>query len=409
MDLLSIKRKYGIVGQDSALDDAIQKALLAARTNFPVMILGESGVGKENFAHIIHDNSPRKSKTFIAINCGAIPDGTIDSELFGHEKGAFTGAGEMHKGYFEKADGGTIFLDEVADLPMSTQVRLLRVLESGEYFRVGASTPQRVDVRIVTATNADMISRVETGKFRSDLYYRLGMGIHIPPLRDRKGDIFSLFTKFATDCATQYKMPQIQLTDDAINAAENYFWPGNIRQLKHVVENISSMEQSREITAEIFQKYIADAPSPKHLPVLVPNSGNPNYEYNHDALISVIGELKHDVDNLKKIVQELLLQQHTATNFAQGFNQDIISPRVIEHKEDIEPNVDTEVQYVDAMPIDNENIEPAEEIDNSLDAVERKHILKILDKYNGNRRTTAEELGISERTLYRKLSDYGLI
>ena len=409
MDLLSIKRKYGIVGQDPALEDAIQKALLAARTDFPVMILGESGVGKENFAHIIHDNSPRKSKTFIAINCGAIPDGTIDSELFGHEKGAFTGAGEMRKGYFEKADGGTIFLDEVADLPMSTQVRLLRILESGEFFRVGASTPLKADVRIVTATNADMIARVEAGKFRSDLYYRLGMSIHIPPLRERKDDIFSLFTKFATDCATQYKMPQIQLTEDALELAQSYYWPGNIRQLKHVVENISSMEQEREISAELFHKYIADAPSPRHLPAIVPSSNNTNYEYNHEALLSVIAGLKHDVDDLKKIVHGLLMQQDTATNYTHGFSKNIIPSRAIENKNNVPTEPETEVQYIETATDENELFEQTENADNSLDAVEKKHILKILDKYNGNRRATAEELGISERTLYRKLSDYGLI
>lgn len=403
MDLHPIKQRYGIIGQDPRMEDALKTALLVAKTDCSVLITGENGVGKENIARIIHDYSPRRNNTFIAINCGAIPEGTIDSELFGHEKGAFTNATEQRKGYFEKANGGTIFLDEVGDLPFSTQIRLLRVLETGEFLRVGASTALKTDVRVVAATNADMLARLDSGKFREDLYYRLNtIPIHVPPLRERKDDIFLLLTKFATDCAAKYKMPQIQFDDEAIKVAESYSWPGNIRQLKHVVENISIVEQDRNITGKVFQKYIDNAPAQRHLPALV-SSNSQSYQYNHEALLAFIKELKKEVDDLKHIVHELLIR-HPSQN---AYNQEYTHPtHAIPHIPS-DAHVQThEVQYIEDK---DDDIEFKTEDENfSLDQNEKTLIIKALEKHSGNRRAAAAELGISERTLYRKISEYGL-
>ena len=304
--LISIKQRYGIIGFDSALDNAIHIAVQVAPTDLSVLITGESGVGKENFPKIIHDFSAHKHGQYIAVNCGAIPEGTIDSELFGHEKGSFTGATEARKGYFEVADGGTIFLDEVADLPLSTQVRLLRVLENGEFIKVGSSKPQKTKVRVVAATNVNIADRIAKGKFREDLYYRLNsVPVHIPALRDRKEDIFLLFTKFATDFAFKYQIPPLQLTDEAKVELARYTWPGNVRQLRNVTEQISLIEKERIVTKEMLENYLV-SPTVSNLPALLSNEINTTPQFFERELIyKFLTDLTKEVAELKILVHDL--------------------------------------------------------------------------------------------------------
>ena len=304
--LISIKQRYGIIGFDAALDYAIHIAVQVAPTDLSVLITGESGVGKENFPKIIHDNSAYKHGQYIAVNCGAIPEGTIDSELFGHEKGSFTGATEARKGYFEVADGGTIFLDEVADLPLSTQVRLLRVLENGEFIKVGSSKPQKTKVRVVAATNVNIADKIAKGKFREDLYYRLNsVPIFIPPLRDRKEDIFLLFTKFATDFAFKYQIPPLQLNDEAKEVLSLFSWPGNVRQLRNITEQMSLIEKDRVITKEVLANYLV-APAVSNLPaVLVPEKEVPPQFFERELIYKFLTDLTKEVAELKTLVNEL--------------------------------------------------------------------------------------------------------
>lgn len=401
-DLRTIKQRYGIIGFDPALDRAIEVAEQVAKTDLSVLITGESGVGKENFPRIIHDYSARKNGTYIAVNCGAIPEGTIDSELFGHEKGAFTGAVEARKGYFEVADGGTIFLDEVADLPLSTQVRLLRVLENGEFIRVGASKPMRTSVRVVAATNVDIADRIAKGKFREDLFYRLSsVPIHVPALRDRKGDIFPLFMKFATDFSAKYHFPPVNLDEDARIHLANYSWPGNVRQLKHVTEQISLLEKDRNITAARLAQYLT-APQGSNLPALVRNEKDADLKLKVDFMFQLITEQQKKIGELQNTINNLLkgnipsagaesLNDYTLTNA--GLDYEIIpakSHRVVEE----EPTFDETVEFEDG--------------DLSVENAEKNAIKAALDRHKNNRKLAAADLKISERTLYRKIKEYDL-
>ncbi len=409
-DVIAIKQRFGIVGHDATLDRAISVAVQVATTDLSVLITGESGVGKENFAKIIHENSRCKHGNFIAVNCGAIPEGTIDSELFGHEKGAFTNATEMRKGYFEVADGGTIFLDEVGDLPSSTQVRLLRVLESGEFMRVGASKPLKTQVRVVAATNANMPARIANGKFREDLFYRLNtVPIHIPALRERKEDIPLLFIKFATDFAEKYRFPQISLTEEATEILKKFYWPGNIRQLKHVVENISVVETERIITSEILQKYIDTERAQRNLPVLINNSEHDkNEQFERELIYKFLYDLKREVNDLKTLVNNIL--DHD--DFSDIKHKDHHSISIPSHD-----SPKTEYHIIDTQSIhpihedETENhIDDTVVLDDdySLINTEKELIKKALEKYKMNRKKAANELGISERTLYRKIKEYDL-
>lgn len=405
----AVKNRFGIVGKNNDLNEAIRAAVTVAPTSASVLILGESGVGKENIAKIIHEYSSRKHNQFISLNCGSIPEGTIDSELFGHEKGAFTGATEERKGYFEMADKGTIFLDEIGNLPLSAQERLLRVLDYGEYIRVGSSKVRKTDVRVVAATNANLSEQVSNGRFRMDLYYRLTtVLINVPALRDRKEDLPFLFARFAADMANAGKIPEpIQLDDDAVKFMQNYNWPGNIRQLKHVVESMSYMEKDRVITAETFRKYVANAPSVKYMPSLFSVGGDQSASYNHNVLLSVIYELKKEVDSLKKDVADLKLNEQVRRG---GIYRDIDN-QIIEQTSVGDSKVPPQVlTYQPAKsfvePIDT----PAESVDedNSVESTEKQLFQRVLAKHNGNRRAAAAELKISERTLYRKIEKYGL-
>lgn len=395
-----IKRRHGIVGFSAELDRAIDTALRVAPTDESVLIVGENGVGKENIARIIQENSARKHKTFITINCGSIPEGTIDSELFGHEKGSFTGAGDERKGYFETANGGTLFLDEVGEMPLGTQARLLRVLESGQYLRVGSSTVRTTDVRIIAATNADLSDSVARGKFRADLYFRIStIPIRLPALRERKEDILPLFTHFAIQASEQYHVPEISLTDDAVEFIENYPWPGNIRQLKHLVERLSLVETTREITRDILERSLADTPTMKFNVAVVPTSHNQNYDYNHDALVQEVRQLRGEVDFLKQLFQEILIRQsgnHPTTS-------EIYHPNLLTDKK-IEPNSG---EHIEESEFVTPTIVPNEENETIAEATKEK-IIATLKKHNGQRRAAAQELGISERTLYRKIMKYGL-
>ncbi|MBO4645103.1 MAG: sigma-54-dependent Fis family transcriptional regulator [Bacteroidales bacterium] len=419
-----IKQRYQIIGNDAELVNVIRQALRAAEATVPVsvLLLGENGVGKENFARIIHDNSPRKHKKFIAINCGAIPAGTIDSELFGHKKGAFTDASADREGFFKAADGGTIFLDEVADLPKETQARLLRVLQTGDFFRVGDSEPQKTNVRVVSATNADLNARISSGRFRLDLYNRLAtIPLRIPPLRERKGDIKLLFDKFAYDFAEKLGCPNnpVRLAPDAISVLENYSWPGNVRELKHLVENLSVLEVNREISKEVLEKKFDMAPKMPQLPVLASSVGDPSYQYNHDVLLKMFFDLRSEVNELKHLVHELMSKQHGAYVPAE-----YESPR-IEHA--VSPNSVTRLAVLEhraPLPSDEElGFEPeVQEVEFSEDTHtpqndsthetkrewEKQLIKNALERNKGRRKAAAQEVGLSERTLYRKIKEYGL-
>lgn len=392
MDLQTVKQRFGIIGNSAALNRALEVALRVAATDLSVLITGESGVGKEFFPQVIHQYSPRKHNNYIAVNCGAIPEGTIDSELFGHEKGSFTGATESRKGYFEVADGGTIFLDEVAELPLTTQVRLLRVLQTGEFIRVGSSKSLKTNVRVVAATNVNLHTAIESGRFREDLYYRLNtVPITVPPLRERKHDIHLLFRKFATDIATLYRMPPITLTADARTMLENYTWTGNIRQLKNVAEQISAIEEYREITVDTLRKYLPDY-NPTTLPMLLgsrtgTSSGSDNTE--RDILYKLLFDLRGEVSELKVMMRNM--SSHASSH--------ITTPTTINTTHNY---IDTEdistIEEHDEQPI----IIPPQ---TTKEELQRNQILAALKKHNGNRREVANELFISERTLYRRIKE----
>jgi len=401
--LQSIKQRYGIIGNDPKLNRALDKALRVAPTDITVLITGESGVGKENIPKIIHQNSHRKHGAYFAVNCGAIPEGTIDSELFGHEKGAFTGATATRKGYFEVADGGTLFLDEVGELPLTTQVRLLRVLENGEFIKVGSSKVQKTDVRIVTATNKNLVKLIEEGKFREDLFYRLNtVEIDLPPLRERKGDIHLLFRKFASDFAQKYGKPAVRLTPEAIAVLESYDWPGNIRQLRNVVEEISVMEENRTIDATTLKKYLPDYQ--RSLPSIIPSETS-HFDFNKDReiLYKLIFELRKEIDWLKDQINKqpshLVLNEYNPQPKTKQMDD---GTEIIYHQ-----NQGNDPQHFENDPPVIE-VNAVHEESLSLQDKEIDLIKKALEKYHGKRKKAAEELGISERTLYRKIKQYNL-
>lgn len=391
--LQRIKQRYGIVGNAEGLNRAIDVALKIAPVDLSVLIMGENGVGKEIFPRIIHDNSARKTKKYFAVNCGAIPEGTIDSELFGHEKGAFTGAVEKREGYFSVADGGTLFLDEVGELPLQTQARLLRVLETGEFIPVGSSQVKKTDVRIVAATNVNMDRAINDGKFREDLYYRLNsILITIPPLRERGEDATLLFRKFALDMSEKYKMQPIRLTEDAKAVLMHYSWPGNIRQLRNVAENMSVTAEEREITAEVLRQYIPEERPHNQLVVSDPQVKEHSFENEREILYQILFDLRRDVSELKKTVNEQLKGQSCDLSDRKGlpaFNSHYVDPQTFAEAEEVR---------------DGEETKPIL----SLEEQEREAIGRVLEQNKGNRKLTAEQLGISERTLYRKIKEYDL-
>lgn len=394
IDIQSIKQRFSIIGNDPNLNRAIEVAVQVAATDLTVFINGESGTGKDVFPQIIHQNSARKHGPYFAINCGAIPEGTIDSELFGHEKGSFTGAYDTRKGYFEVADGGTLFLDEVAELPLATQARLLRVLENGEFIKVGSSKIQKTNVRVVAATNVNIPTAIEKGRFREDLYYRLNtVPIHIPALRERKDDIRLLFRKFASDFAEKYHIPAVQLTPEALTMLESYRWDGNIRQLKNVTEQISIIETERVITPEILRNYL---PTQTALPVIIKDDSKADTISERDILYKVLFDMKKDITELRKTVDELKSGQ---IPMAAPATQQHITPIKATTVIDYDNTQDAEVEYLQEKQT-SDNL--------SLQDKENEVIIKALRKYNGKRKDAAKELGISERTLYRKIKEYDI-
>jgi len=402
IDIQAIKQRFSIIGNDPNLNRAIEVAVQVAATDLTVFINGESGTGKDVFPQIIHQNSSRKHGQYFAINCGAIPEGTIDSELFGHEKGSFTGAYDTRKGYFEVADGGTLFLDEVGELPLATQARLLRVLENGEFIKVGSSKIQKTNVRVVAATNVDIPAAIEKGRFREDLYYRLNtVPIHIPPLRDRKDDIKLLFRKFASDFAEKYRIPAVQLSQEALTMFENYRWDGNIRQLKNVTEQISIIEKERLITPEILRNYL---PVQTALPAIFKDESKADSISERDILYKVLFDMKKDITELRKTVDELTSGQiPTATQMPQQHFTPI-KATVINHLGD-----DNVLEYETTQDAEVEYLQEKQTSDSlSLQEKENEVIIKALRKYNGKRKEAAKELGISERTLYRKIKEYNI-
>ena len=408
-EIQNIKQRFEIIGTSTGLDRAIEKAVRVAPTDITVLVTGESGVGKESFPKIIHQLSHRKHNKFIAVNCGAIPEGTIDSELFGHEKGAFTGATSTRSGYFEVADGGTIFLDEVGELPLTTQVRLLRVLENGEFIKVGSSKVQKTDVRIVAATNLYMEDAISKGKFREDLYYRLStVEIDILPLRQRKSDIILLFRKFASDFAKKYKMPTVRLNEDAQKMIQNYRWNGNIRQLKNIAEQLSVLEQERAITGSMISSYL---PDPKNnLPALISeNKKEGDFNSEREILYKILFDMKRDLNELKKITNNLKSKPVDQSN---SFNdiENFIPQELDQSKNDIEPKSDFSETNQSTLKEDKYQFaeEVIEEETLSIQDKELELIIKALERNNGRRKAAAKELGISERTLYRKIKQYDL-
>ena len=416
----AIKQRFEIIGNDIKLNRAIEKAAQVAPTDISVLVTGESGVGKESIPKIIHALSHRKHAKYIAVNCGAIPEGTIDSELFGHEKGAFTGATQTRRGYFEVTDGGTIFLDEIGELPLTTQVRLLRVLENGEFLKVGSSQVQKTDVRIVAATNLNMMEAIKKGKFREDLYYRLStVEINIPPLRDRQQDIHLLFRKFASDFGQKYKMPTIRLQDDATQLLLKYRWPGNIRQLRNVAEQVSVLEEDRYITASTLNGYLSSA-GDSHLPAVIEKTpGGGDFSNEREILYKVLFDMKSDLNDLKKLTLELLKSNDTAS--VQEENEGLIRKIYGDNGEGIKQEEET----LEVLPLPENSVVPAKEIPPqddkysfaeeieeeetlSLQEKEIELIKKSLERNRGKRKAAAAELGISERTLYRKIKQYDL-
>ena len=416
----AIKQRFGIIGNDPKLNRAIEKAIQVAPTDISVLVTGESGVGKESIPKIIHQLSHRKHGKYIAVNCGAIPEGTIDSELFGHEKGAFTGATQTRSGYFEVADGGTIFLDEVGELPLTTQVRLLRVLENGEFLKVGSSKVQKTDVRIVAATNLDMFEAIKKEKFREDLYYRLStVEIHLPPLRDRHTDIHLLFRKFASDFALKYKMPTIKLTDDAVALLQKYRWNGNIRQLRNVAEQLSVLEQSRTVNSQSLSTYLPNAN--KNLPAIIEHKKTESdFSNEREILYKVLFDMKSDLNDLKKLTLELMNSGNTKD--VRESHDDLIQK--IYGEDETAQTYSPPTGDLQVIPIPEHSHQGTEEVRQddkyhfaediqeeetlSLQDKELELIKKSLERHQGKRKLAAQELGISERTLYRKIKQYDL-
>lgn len=419
MDLQSIKNRFGIIGNSAALNHALNVAVQVAATDLSVLIVGESGVGKEAFSHIIHALSSRKHNSFIAVNCGAIPEGTIDSELFGHEKGSFTGAVDSRKGYFETVNGGTIFLDEIGEMPLGTQARLLRVLETGEFIRVGSSKVQKTDVRVIAATNRELLEFTQTGKFREDLYYRLStVPIRVPALRDRQEDIILLFRKFVIDFAEKYKTTPVQLDDEAKNLLINYPWKGNVRELKNIAEQISVLTTEKLISAKQLRQFLPEA-NMNRLPVLASsaNGTTSGHEFanEREILYKLFFDMKKDVTELKKMFLEIL-QNPSASNAAVAFARESLlgdynhlgNNEYQQHQHQppaIQPNVINHPQ-----PVIFDDIHHHEEVEESLNIMdkEKELIIKALKKHKGKRKDAASDLGISERTLYRKLKEYDI-
>lgn len=434
-EIQNVKLRFGIIGNTEGLNRAIDIAMQVAPTDLSVLVTGESGVGKESFPQIIHQFSRRKHGPYIAVNCGAIPEGTIDSELFGHEKGAFTGAISDRNGYFAEANGGTIFLDEVGELPLSTQARLLRVLESGEYIKVGSSKVQKTDVRIVAATNVNFADAIAEGRFREDLYYRLNtVPIKVPPLRERPNDIVLLFRKFASDFAEKYRMPAIQLTDDARAMLTSYAWPGNIRQLKNITEQISIIETNRDITAEILKNYLPAQQESNFPALLGTKSGERKFESEREILYQVLFDMRRDVTELKKLVHGIIAernagsqvhapQEEGALHYFQNPSVSMIQdPTIVASTPSVTPvgpihsagdvsPVKVSSPAVKVSPVVIPEVQDTEEYveeNLSLDDVEKEMIRKALERHHGKRKNAAGDLKISERTLYRKIKEYGL-
>ena len=408
--LQAIKQRFEIIGNDNHLNRSLEKAMRVAPTDISVLVTGESGVGKESIPKIIHNLSHRKHAKYIAVNCGAIPEGTIDSELFGHEKGSFTGATTARKGYFEVADGGTIFLDEVGELPLTTQVRLLRVLENGEFIKVGSSQVQKTNVRIVAATNINMHEAIEKGKFREDLYYRLStIEINLPPLRDRIGDIHLLFRKFAADFAQKYKMPTVRLSNSAIKMLENYGFPGNIRQLRNIAEQISVVEENREISSENLFQYLPTKGT--NLPSVINNEkANNNFANERDIMYKILFDMRNDINDLKKLTLDLM---KTGDNDkVQKENKNLIEKIYKEETNKLPQENEVELLRINEKYSEDDSFEFAETIDAdeslTIQDKEIELIKKSLERNNGKRKLAAKELGISERTLYRKIKQYNL-
>src|SRR5215203_4361337 len=410
MDLQSIKNRFGIIGNSPALNYALQVAVQVSTTDLTVLIAGESGVGKEAFSHIIHSLSARKHNPFIAVNCGAIPEGTIDSELFGHEKGSFTGAVDSRKGYFETVNGGTIFLDEIGEMPLGTQARLLRVLESGEFIRVGSSKVQKTDVRVIAATNKDLLQLVDHNKFREDLYYRLStVPIRLPALKERQEDIVLLFRKFAVDFAEKYRTAPVQLDEDARNRLTNYPWPGNVRELKNIAEQISVLSTDKSVTAKTLSRFLPEN-NMNRLPVLVQSNGSGTHEFanEREILYKLFFDMKKDVTELKKLFFEVI--QNPAV-----LHQ---NPNIINDMKELQPHH----EYPSPVIMHQNNPQPSQpvimhndihdhvEVEESLNIMdkEKELIIKALKKHKGKRKDAAMDLGISERTLYRKLKEYSI-
>lgn len=409
MDAQDIKNRFGIIGNSALLNRAIEIARQVAPTDISVLITGESGSGKEVFSHIIHQMSARKHGPFIAVNCGAIPEGTIDSELFGHEKGSFTGAHEARKGYFEVVNGGTIFLDEVAELPIGTQARLLRVLESGEYLRVGSSKVQKTDVRIIAATNVDVYEAVLKGKFREDLYYRLNtVPLKIPSLRERKEDIYLIFRKFIADFADKYHSPLVQLSDEARQVLSNYDWPGNVRQLKNIAEQIAVLEKERDISGQTILNYIPYDKN-RNLPMRIQQDAKEPDFSERDILYKVLFDMRKDISELKTAVSDIVRDPKAGTQHGE------LHPQLFSNYVQPAPHNESALNFDPMLntPIyngQNYNATHSEEIEETLSLGENETelIRKALKKHKGKRKNAAAELGISERTLYRKIKEYNL-
>ena len=407
-EIQQVKLRFGIIGNNEGLTRAIDIAIQVAPTDLSVLITGESGVGKESFPQIIHQYSKRKHGQYIAVNCGAIPEGTIDSELFGHEKGAFTGAISERKGYFGEADGGTIFLDEVGELPLPTQARLLRVLETGEFIKVGSSKVEKANVRIVAATNVNLAQAITDGRFREDLYYRLNtVPIQVPPLRERGEDVVLLFRKFASDFAEKYRMPAIQLTEDAKQVLLSYAWPGNVRQLKNITEQISIIETNREIDASILKTYLPAQNNTQRLPALFGVKDNKGFESEREILYQVLFDMRQDVTELKKLVHEIMTERGTASA-AQSAYYTPASPIVTPVSQVVPTIIHPAIKSSTPVEDDIQDTEEYVEESLALDDVEKDMIRKALEKHHGKRKSAAQDLNISERTLYRKIKEYGL-
>ena len=395
MDITTVKQRFGIIGNSDAMNRALSVALRVAPTDLSVLVTGESGVGKEFFPQIIHAYSARKHAKYVAVNCGAIPEGTIDSELFGHEKGSFTGATEARKGYFEEADGGTIFLDEVGELPLSTQVRLLRVLQSGEFMRVGSARVQKTNVRVVAATNNDLLRSIESGRFREDLYYRLNtVPIMVPALRERPEDIPLLFRKFAADVAVQYKMPAVQLDDNARVMLQSHYWRGNVRQLKNVAEQISALEKSRVITADVLASYLAPTHTSKPTMTTTSSMGGDDFSTERELLYKILFDMRSDINDMKRMLNDLMRGAHVPQQPAQHEVFGLLPSSSM-----VTPEADYAVSEV-VEDVPHKELTKAD--------MQREQIVRALRNNNGRRRDAARELFMSERTLYRRIKELGI-